>query len=216
MRAEVEAKLLADGPGPLAALAALDRVDGVRLGPPRTVDEVDRYLDTAGGRLSAALWACRLRRREGVVRVSLKGPPEGVAGSAVHRRPELEGPATESLDPATWPDSAARRFLDELRGEEPLVERLLLVQRRTERAVLLDGGTTLGTLSLDEVSIGSGERRAGDLYAVELELASDAGDAATVTLERLAAILAARPGLRADPRSKLEHALAALAALAAP
>ena len=44
------------------------------LGPARTVDETDRYLDTDDGRLAAALWACRLRSREGTTRISLKGP----------------------------------------------------------------------------------------------------------------------------------------------
>jgi inorganic triphosphatase YgiF len=210
MPPEVEAKLRAGDAAPLEALAGEQTLDGALLGTARTVDETDRYLDTADGRLDAVRWACRLRAREGAVRVSLKGPAETHARDGLHRRPELEGPATDSLDPADWPPSEARRHLESLSGGAPLVERLRLEQRRTERPVHV-GERRVGTLSLDRVEIVRGERRAGELFVVELELA-DAEALPQSDLRRLAEALAARPGLAPDPRTKLEHALERLAA----
>ena len=209
MPPEVEAKLQAGDPAPLEALSSETALDGATLGPARTVDETDRYLDTADGRLEAALWACRLRTREGVVRVSLKGPAEGPGPGWLHRRPELEGPATESSDPAGWPMSDARRELERLSGGAPLVERLRLHQQRTERSVHI-GDRRVATLSLDRVAIARGARDAGELFIVELEL-TDADALPPDELQRLADALAGRAGLTPDPRTKLEHALERLA-----
>ncbi len=204
MPTEVEAKYRAGGPEPLVALATMTRLGEASLGPARTADEVDRYLDTADGRLAAALWACRLRSRDGAIRASLKGPAEAGSGGWLHRRPEVEGPATGSLDPGRWPASDARALVDELRGGAALEERLRLRQRRIERTVLRPGGMErLGTLSLDAVQIG-GDR---ELFVVELELAVPADDDAMHALSDLAEALARHPGLEPDPRTKLEHAL---------
>ncbi|MGH2418652.1 MAG: CYTH domain-containing protein, partial [Candidatus Limnocylindria bacterium] len=144
MPTEVEAKFRAESAEPLAELATRPRLGRAVLGRPRTVDETDRYLDTADGRLEAARWACRLRSREGTTRISLKGPQvEGTVGW-YHRRPEVEGPATPTVDPDGWPPSPALDLLATLRAGRPLVERLRLQQRRTERAVALDDGTPIG------------------------------------------------------------------------
>ena len=120
MEAEVEAKFLADGPEPLERLTAADRLGRASLGPPRVFDEVDRYLDTDDGRLAAAGWACRLRERDGRFRVSLKGPSVAQRESWLHHRPEVEGPATDAFDPRAWPDSEARRLVEQLSGGLPL------------------------------------------------------------------------------------------------
>ena len=209
MPPEVEAKLQARGPGPLDALAVEPTLDGATLGPARTVDEADRYLDTADGRLESARWACRLRARDGAVGVSLKGPAETTGQGWLHRRPEVEGPATDSTDPDDWPMSDARLHLQRLSGGAPLVERLRLDQRRTERPVSV-GGRLVATLSLDRVAIRRGEESAGELFIVELELL-DADALPHDELRRLAEALAARPGLTPDPGTKLEHALERLA-----
>lgn len=209
MPAEVEAKLRAAGAGVLAALAEAPTLGDADLGPARTFDELDIYLDTADGRLAAARWACRLRDRGDGPYVSLKGPAAVVTAGGVHRRPEHEGPATASFDPSTWPPSEARDLLIALTGGAPLVERVRLLQRRTERAVTVRD-RHVGTLSLDEVRVGRGEEVfEGTLHVVELELASD-DDASVAALDRLAAALAASPGLEPDPTPKLAHALAAL------
>jgi len=210
MPPEVEAKLRARDAAPLDALATEPTLDGAALGPARTVDETDRYLDTTDGRLEAVRWACRLRAREGSVRVSLKGPAETHGPGWLHRRPEVEGPANASIEPADWPASEARDHLELLSGGAALVERLRLDQRRTERPVAI-GDRRVATLSLDRVEIRRGERSAGELFIVELELV-DADALPLEDLRRLAEALAARPGLAPDPRTKLEHALERLAA----
>jgi len=205
MQAEVEAKFCAVDPAALTDLAGASSLGIATLGPARVVPETDRYLDTADGALAAARWACRLRARDGTIRVSLKGPAEETDGDWHHRRPEVEGPATDSTDPKHWPASDARsRLFDLSRGEE-LVERFQLRQERTERPVIV-GGRPVATLSLDVVDILAGGVALGRLHIVELELAGP--DALPADrFEALAAALATRAGLRADPRSKLEHAI---------
>jgi inorganic triphosphatase YgiF len=207
MPTEVEAKFRADGPGPLEALASVPSLGRAALGPARTVDETDRYLDTDDRRLAAARWACRLRSREGTTRISLKGPPRDEPTEAwLHRRPEVEGPATDDIEPASWPPSEARDLLESLARGKVLAEHLRVRQRRTERSVTIDGGGPIGIVTLDEVRLASGDSDLGELFVVELELdpASERGEAA---LDDLAGALAAMPGLVAEPRTKLEHAL---------
>ena len=212
MPTEVEAKFRAETAEPLVELAKRPRLGRAVLGDARTVDEVDRYLDTADGRLAAALWACRLRSREGRTSISLKGPPIGRVEGWHHRRPEVEGPATDTIDPDSWPPSAALDLLATLRAGEPLAERLRLEQARTERAVTLADGSSVGTLTLDRVRMTSNGTDLGKLFVVELELDaySVAGEA---ELDGLAAELEATAGLAAEPRSKLEHALERMAEL---
>jgi inorganic triphosphatase YgiF len=206
MPVEVELKLSASGAGPLEWLASVERLGKARLGPATTIDELDRYLDTPDRRLASARWACRLRTRGDRTIVSLKGPAEPGSGGALHRRPEVEGPATAEPDPPAWPPSEARDFVDELRAGQPLAERLALAQRRTERAVLIDGAR-LGTLSLDRVRVLHDGAPLGELHVAELELTAGANEA---QLGELAAALAAVEGLRPDPTTKLERALALL------
>jgi inorganic triphosphatase YgiF len=207
---EVELKFMASGPAPLRALARRQRLGPAHLGPAEVIDEVDRYLDTADGRLAAARWACRLRARGERVIVSLKGPPRsGAGGPGLHRRPEVEGPATDSLDPATWPASAARDRLLEMSAGRPLSERLALHQRRTQRDVLV-GGRVVGALSLDRVRVARGPERSGRLWSVELELSpASAGDDALIAALRAA--LERLSGLAPDAQTKLEHAETMLA-----
>jgi inorganic triphosphatase YgiF len=209
---EVELKLAAGDRRPLERLAEAAGLGPTRLGPPSTVDERDRYLDTADGRLASIRWACRLRSRGGRTIISLKGPrtesgtiTPGFAGGALHSRPEHEGPAGAGLDPAGWPASEARELLQQLTRGAQLVERLALRQRRTEREVRA-GDARVGTLSLDAVEVRHGGRRRGELFVVELEL-NEGGAADHALVAELAAALAAIDGLEPDQLSKLEHAL---------
>lgn len=208
MATEVEARFSASGPGPLASVATLDRLGAAALGPAVTSAEVDVYLDTAGGALGSARWACRLRTRGDRVTLSLKGPPDPTAGGWLHRRPEVEGPATEERDPAAWPPGPARNLLEQLTGGEPLVERFVLRQERVERAVT-HGTHRIGTLSLDTVDVEHRGEPVGTLHVVELELRAGTEDEAV--LEPLARQLGAIPGLAPEPRTKLERALALIA-----
>jgi len=206
MPTEIEARFRAASAEPLAALAACPRLGRAVLGSPRAVLEIDRYLDTADGRLAAVRWACRLRSREGTTRISLKGPPDEQRAGWYHRRPEIEGPATPMIDPDAWPSSPALDLLATLRAGRPLAERLRLDQQRTERSVALADGTSIGTLTLDRVRMSVDGIDLGDLFVVELELDASSPDAGS-ELDALAEELATIQGLVPEPRSKLEHAL---------
>jgi inorganic triphosphatase YgiF len=203
---EVELKLRAEDEDPLFLLGGAAELGPATLGPLHEIDELDRYLDTADRRLGAAGWACRLRSRgDEHQQVSLKGPPRHSPGAALHRRPEIEGPAGASPDPADWPASPARQRLMRLSGGRPLLERLALRQRRGERAVSLDG-REVATLSLDRVMIERDGVPQGRFLAVELEWHHRRGSAG----KAVEAALLATPGLRPEPSSKLERALAVL------
>jgi inorganic triphosphatase YgiF len=208
---EAELKLTADDDRPLRALATAAALGRAKLGPARTVSELDVYLDTADGRLAAVRWACRLRAREGRRWISLKGPALHAPGEALHRRPEIDGPVGEDPSrPDGWPASAAREKVLELAGPAAsLAERVALAQERTERPVTLDEGT-VGTLSLDRVEVRSGAAILGTLRVVELELAGE--HLASRLAEELLPALLAHAGLRPEPASKLEQALRLVAA----
>jgi inorganic triphosphatase YgiF len=202
---ESELKYRAEDESPLVALAVASSLGSAPLGPSRTVDELDRYLDTRSLRLAALHWACRLRTREGRTIVSLKGPAEHESDAAMHERRELEGPAMPDPSPSAWPASEARDRLREMTGDEPLIERLAMAQQRTERAVLGESGP-IGLLSLDRVRVLRGDQEIGRLLIVELEL-DPAALAGGADPRPLASALSAVSGLRADPLTKLEHAL---------
>jgi inorganic triphosphatase YgiF len=211
---EVELRFTAPDDRPLAQLEAAAWIGNFALGPPQRSDEVDRYLDTASLRLERIGWACRLRLRGERWIVSLKGPPAPRPGDspALHRRPELEGPATESTDPAGWPASEARRWLLGVIGDQPTAERLRLDQVRVERSVLDDADRALGVLSLDRVSALQAGRLLGRLQIVELEVRR----ATSPQLARLGAALSGVAGLRPETRTKLELALEMTADLRSP
>jgi inorganic triphosphatase YgiF len=198
---EVELKFSATGPEPLDLLTSAGELGRARLGEARTYDELDRYLDTRELHLARQQWACRLRTRHGRTIISLKGPLQPGEGGALHIRPELEGPADDLLDPASWPASAALDRLLALSAGHPLVERLALRQRRTVRQVAV-GGRPVGELSLDRVAVWHAGREVGRLWCVELESNDPQAD-----LGALGSALAAVDGLRPDPLAKLEHAL---------
>ena len=205
---ESELKFIAADERPLDALAAAADLGPARLGKTTSVYEVDRYLDTTDLRLAAHHWACRLRERGGRIVISLKGPAEQAAGDHLHRRPEVEGPGGEGLEPSAWPPSAARDLLLNLADAAALHERFHLEQRRGERQVTV-GGEVVGTLSLDRARVIHQGTEAGRLLVVELEMLPAALEAG-LDVEPLATALGAIPGLRPDPSSKLEHALALL------
>jgi inorganic triphosphatase YgiF len=201
---EVELKFRADSHA-MDVLARADRVGPARLGTVRLVVEVDRYLDTHDLRLSTLGWACRLRSREGRTWISLKGPPEAGTDGAMHRRPELDGPATDEPDSQAWPASPARDAVMAMSGGAPLQERFTLEQSRRERSVEIDR-QTIGTLSLDFVRVERNGLGRGRFEVVELELTDDAVQGG-LDLAPLTRALQATAGLQPEPHTKLERAL---------
>ncbi len=195
----------------VADAAAAARLAGARtLGPfraagrARQVQVEDRYLDTADGALGRAGWAVRLRRGPAMTILSVKSTTP--AADALHRREELEGPADLSLDPHAWPPSPARSLVLEHAGDAPLLEIVTVRQLRRTRALADESAEV--ELSIDEVAVVAGGRVVDRFVELEVELRRGPATA----LDALAAVLAEDPDLEPEPTSKLERALAAVAA----
>lgn len=204
---EVEVKLAVVDPEAIRDL--IQTGDSARLagfeaaGPIRETQLVDRYVDTAGGTLADIGARARVRTGDGPARLALKR--RGIEDGAVTSRREVEGPATEALDPAGWPASAARSELLELASGEPLVEIARLRQHRTARDVAR-GGTRV-ELSLDALDALDGDQVVASRWELEAEL--KAGDVAP--LHELAAALQRNPATGPPTGSKLGFAVASVA-----
>ena len=202
---EIELKYRLPDAAAGARLIGADEVAGfVASGPIQTVEEVDRYLDTAARSLGAAGYACRLREIAGRTTLTLKGRAIDGTGPAL-RRPELEGPADPASPPARWPESAARDALLSIAGDRPLEELVALRQVRLKRTYALGDATV--EMSVDDVTVEASGRPIERFAELEVELLH--GDPGA--LEPLAAQLSVRDGLGPDATSKLERAMASLA-----
>ncbi|MER3418797.1 MAG: hypothetical protein C4343_06865, partial [Chloroflexota bacterium] len=112
-------------------LAASDLAGFSAVGPVRTIQMEDRYVDTTDGALARAGYAARIRHERGVTLVSVKALRRSEHPlAALHRREELEGPADRAAPPTDWPPSAARALILELAGDAPLVEIVTIRQLR--------------------------------------------------------------------------------------
>ena len=174
--------------------------------PARASRIEDRYVDTADGAMALAGYAVRLRQSKSGTIVSVKslGHSEGPGGAL--RREEVEGPADPVAGPSDWPTSAARSLVMEHAGTAPLAELVTIRQVRRKRQIR-DAGTRI-ELSLDEVTVIAGGREAGRFAELEAELRRGG----ETRLAELAAIFDTDPALSRAAESKLEAALAVLAA----
>jgi CHAD domain-containing protein len=201
---EIEAKLAIPNRRVYRALLHLRSLAGYALTPTGSIRIHDQYFDTAGGRLLAGGYACRLRSAADGLLLTLKGL--GSAEGAVHRRAEhqLRLPAW-SANPADWPEGDAKQTALRLAaGEmlEPLVE---LVQRRVN-ADVMDGERRVGEFSLDAVRTEAGGRPAS-YHELEIELTESGTEA---DLARLVEELIQLYDLAPEPHSKFERALGML------
>jgi inorganic triphosphatase YgiF len=163
---------------------------------------IDRYLDTADGRLGQAGLAARIRSELGRHTLTVKSAPNPVAGP-VHRRLEVEGPAEPTLVPGTWPASAARSLVLAAVGDAPLIVVACLRQRRLTRTMRQDEVAI--EMSLDDLEAVDGPRGAqvlGRRTELEAELVAGEPD----DLAGLASWLEGRPGLAPATESKLDWA----------
>ncbi len=174
----------------------------IAAGPVTTVNVHDRYLDTADWAIARAGYAARERRIGRNTTIELKTP--GRANGAVHDRQEISGPAVAQAVPADWPESAARSAILEIAGDKPLIELLVLRQKRHVRR--LEGGETRAELSVDEVEVLSGDRLLSHFCELEVEIVAGPPE----PLSELAAFLARAEDLRPMRRSKLVRAVRAL------
>jgi inorganic triphosphatase YgiF len=193
---ELELKFLVEDLA--AARQWLDR--RLRVAEPwQSIQIIDRYFDTADLALSTAGYGARLRQTGRHTVVTVKSDIEITGG--LHRREELESPATRSLDPAQWPDSPAKARVVEVAGGRRLIERFRAEQERHEVEAQLDGAVVV--VSLDEADIWTAGRLAGSLKQLEVELRS--GDEAALRV--LAGEIAAAGIGVPESRSKLAMAL---------
>ena len=201
---ETELKFEVQDPKPIRKLLDSEELNGLpATGPLVTVEVEDRYFDTEGRALEAAGRVARLRRTGDDTLVTVKSLAVATDGP-VHRREEIEGPATIEQAPAQWPPSDARAIVMELAGDAPLVELVTIKQRRQVRPF---GNDEVGVeVSLDRVSVLRHGRSIARFVELEAELRS--GDEARLTA--LGAHLATAQGLAPARQSKLQRALAAL------
>jgi len=172
------------------------------LGPARSVEIEDRYVDTAGGTLRAAGLAARIRISPDGRRLTVKSLARRGVG-AIHRRLELEGDAGDGDDPRGWPPSDARNRLLAIIGTEALATVATLRQLRLQRDVAI--GSSVVELSLDEIEVSAPDGRTNRWTEFECELRS--GDEADLTA--IGAVLGGRSDLEPATTSKLDRALAA-------
>lgn len=183
-----------------------DELSGLRaLGPSKTHQVEDRYVDTVDGALGRAGYVARLRQVGRDTSVTVKSAVRPSA-DRIHRREELEGPADRMSVPSDWPASDARSLILELCGDAALVEIVTIRQLRRKREFGQDG--TVIELSLDEVDVVARGRIVEHFTELEAELLR--GD--ETRLAALADALATIPGSVDGRIGKLDAALAAVRA----
>jgi CHAD domain-containing protein/adenylate cyclase class IV len=158
----------------------------------------DHYFDTASGALRKAGYAARIRETPDGSLLSLKSRVP--SSTALHRREELEAPATTDLQPRSWPESVARSALLGLSGDDRLVETVRIDQTRRRRVFGHDG--TSVELSLDDVRVVEGNDEVDRFVELEAELTAGSED----DLQQVEEAVTRIPGLDPAPSSKLEAA----------
>lgn len=209
---EVELKYLVRDLEALRSWLARDwggALDGVESSNDETVEVEDRYIDTAYGALAQAGFGARLRREaNGPVSINVKSashvrPESGSdheGSKALSQRVEVEGVANERLDPDSWPASAARELINEVRDGARLRTLFTISQRRERRTLALDDGPVI--ITLDRVSVFRGARPLSSFSVFEAEAPKGSG----ANLGRLATLVEATGYVTPEPRSKEEIA----------
>lgn len=215
---EVELKFAVVDPDAVRSLVDTDSVAGLQAGPWRAFQTVDRYLDTQSGLIAKAGYGVRLRKvdrrtlltiksapaerpkkRKGAVRGSQTG---GGRSQALHRRLELEGRATQRLDPSQWPDSAARSLVEATAGGEKLRTLFVIEQRREERDLSRADGSLIAKLSLDASDVRRFGRVLGSFATLEVESANPDDPRSDAALTLIGSALEDSGLLKPETRSK--------------
>ncbi len=237
---EIEAKFLVpDGAQTAPLRTAAELAPGYRLQDAGEVRVVDEYVDTPDFRLLRNGYGLRIRRHEEGRLATLKSLrlTDGPNGSAnrsagIYERLEIEEPlpAEPTLSPITgWPDNIMLRLAPLLNGADlHIICRLEQVRQKRliicgpdskpdskpdsgpagEPAGEPSGAPAVAELSFDEVRIRQDNSGPALAHYHELEIELLHGREASDLPPLVAAVqgLALQP----DPRSKLEHALAAI------
>lgn len=201
---EIEAKFALPDLETWHLLQAAGSLAGFILAAGRARHVRDTYLDTAGRKILAADYVCRRREQSEGMLITLKSLNK--AQGAIHRRQELEvtlPPGQSKIPVGEWPAGPVRERLIRLIGQSPLTPLFELQQTRVIRNVT-QGERLVGELSLDDVRLAAGDRRQA-YYELEVEL-KPGGDEAD--LASIVACLRDEWGLKPEPRSKFERAMA--------
>lgn len=235
---EIEAKLVVTDEGAGRAfdeIRRLTHVAGFGIEPDREIAIADTYFDTGPGALAAARYGLRLRRSEGALQVTLKGPAREVEGGALERF-EYEAPYTEAaVDTALEalrsrgvriPERITRDRRSDLESggsdasddAEPYASAArqlrgcgfeVLQTREVVRAVRIvrgeTGGEAIAELALDRVRF---RTPAGVVVHEEVEVEAAAGGRVAVVADVVRGLRAAVPGLRPFRHDKLAVGLA--------
>jgi inorganic triphosphatase YgiF len=201
---EIEAKFALPDVETWRRLQAADSLAGFALSASRVKRVRDTYLDTAERKILAAGYACRWREQSDSILITLKSLND--SQGTIHRREELEVmlPSEQSQIPVgEWPASLARERLTQWIGQSPLTPLFELQQTRIIRNVT-QGKRLVAELSLDDVCLTVGDRRQA-YCELEVELKPEGNEA---DLMSLVACLRDEWGLKSEPRSKFERAMA--------
>ncbi|MEO8208837.1 MAG: CYTH domain-containing protein [Chloroflexota bacterium] len=169
-------------------------------GPGHSMVVTDRYLDTVDrqGLLERAGFRARLRTTDEVTLLTVKS--RTVHDGSISTRTELESPASSTIDPAVWPDSAAKDQLLAVIGSGKLREIGALRQRRLQRDFERNGTTV--EISLDDIAALQDDVEMDQRTEIEVEFVS--GDPAVLT--EIEAALRSIPGIHDALGSKFDFA----------
>lgn len=198
---EIEAKFGVPDETTLQRLAQADELAGYRLQLGEVKRMHDVFLDTPDRKILASGHVCRQRDFGDFISMTLKSG--GTVQGAIHSREELMLTLPRIMPPREWPDSELRSAVLKLIGDDDLTALFDQRQVRVVRSVT-QADRVVGEFSADRVELSIGNRQRV-YFEVEIEL-KEAGTLAD--LELLAACLTNEWGLRAEPRSKFERALA--------
>lgn len=208
---EIEAKFIVRRPEQVDEALKVLSAHGFEILERGETTHVDRYFDTEDWSILAADWACRVRRRDGEDKLTLKSltGPDG----SVFVREEISQPMVyEDVGlPFSLPSGPVRNRLADIIGDTPVAE---LFRVTSERTVYEIGRTGLEAvqieLDLDRSRIEAEqmtEKATGILEFTELELELLSGDKAD--LESVAVLLRDEAGLMPAHYSKFERGLQA-------
>ena len=202
---EIEAKFVIPDSETCKRLREAEQLAGFLLSAGHSREIHDTYLDTPGQAVRQAGYACRKRKQDGNILITLK--QLGTAAGGIHRREEFEITLTEDLPPARWPESPARDIVLQLIHQEPLGALFDLRQTRFVRLMRSHGERLVAELSIDEVRIWvSGAERT--YFELEAELLQEGTES---DLEKIRRQLSDEWALRPEPCSKFERALTLIA-----
>ncbi|MDH3865304.1 MAG: CYTH domain-containing protein, partial [Gammaproteobacteria bacterium] len=208
---EIEAKFIIRRPEQVAEALRVLSANGFSVKDCGTKIHVDRYFDTEDWSILAAAWACRVRRRNGEAKLTLKSlhGPDG----SVFVREEISQPVPDEDAELSFslPLGQVRDELTGIVGNMPVAELFRVTSERTVYEIARTGPEPVQIeIDLDRSRIEAEKRTVkatGILDFTELELELVSGD--TADLDTIATLLRDEAGLMAAKYSKFERGLQA-------